>query len=175
MISTPVMFLDVDGGPVVIRDEDTRPDASLSEHVSVNGKELFYRQEVIDRLNRLSSSVDLKWMSGWGKDAVEQLSPALGLNISSIRTAEGAESSMDLHPTDPAKRWWQLNAVMHHIHHDQRPLIWLSPELTNEVQRSVRYIAKFEAVELLMLKTQPTKGISDIDFDRIDMLLSKVS
>lgn len=175
MISTPVMFLDVDGGPVVIRDEDTKPDVSLSESVSVNDKELFYRPDAITRLNRLSNAIDMKWLSDWRKDAVEQVSPALGLNIASFRSMEGAESSMELHAVNPLKRWWQLNTVMHHIHHDQRPLIWVSPELTNEVQRSVRYIAKFEAVELLMLKTVPTKGISDIDFDRIEIFLSRLA
>lgn len=175
MISTPVMFLAVDGGPAVIKDDDTTPDASLTESVVVDGKELFYRPEAITRLNRLVNSVDLKWMSDWGVEAVEKVSPALGLNISSSRSMVGAATSMDLSPFYSSKRWWQLNAVMHHIHHDQRPLIWVSPELTNEVQRSIRSIAKFEAVELLMLKTNPTKGISDTDFDRIEILMDKMS
>lgn len=173
----PKLYLDVDGGVNAVLDYVNKPHLTAHsdwQELFIGEHRITYSPKVINALNELTKTVDITWLSAWKERAVNELSPALGLNVNSFKFGAGHQSSLVYKEPEIDKRWWKLNVALDHIHNDQRPLIWIDDELHKEAQNSIRYIAKFEAVDLLMLNTNIHVGITDNDLDRIDSFLSRL-
>lgn len=178
MAEIPEIYLDVDGGVNAILDYVNKPHLLAHndwEEKLVGEHRITYSPEVVNSLNVLSETAHITWLSAWKERAAKELSPAIGLNAKDFKHGEGHQSSLVYKGPEIDKRWWKLNVILDHIRNDQRPLIWVDDELHNEVQRSIRYIAVFEGVDLLMINTNIHVGLTNNDIDRIDLFMHKIN
>jgi hypothetical protein len=166
----PTWFLDVDGVINALSKIQQRHfnEFPTWEQKQVNGFTIRYSPEVVDFINRMSERVDIKWNTTWHHQAVDLLSPVLGLKPFEVAQAEGMASPGDYINHQAHNRWWKMNSVLEHIESGGLDFIWTDDHLTQTVRHHVRRQADFEGLESCMIIPDGEMGLTRGHLERIE-------
>jgi hypothetical protein len=177
-MTKPVWFVDVDGVINVLVDYVNKPhldSCSDWETIDVNGYTIVFSPTLVESVNALSETIDIVFLTTWVESAVNNLAPALGLNIKNFLRSDGSNSSFEYQGNDASKRWWKLNGILDHINNDHRPFVWVDDDMSNEVKRAILGRAAFEGVENLLITPNSKIGLTEQHIGIIEAFTSRVS
>lgn len=161
-------FLDVDG--VLNIDTDAPLDGTEAVGLVVRGwpVTIRYRPAVVSRINALHRSglLEVVWLTTWRQDAVEVLSPAIGLDPFSVADEPTEGPSLAAHPGNPLElTWWKSAAAQVHLTRRHQPgFIWTDDEL--DVGRAE--VQSWAPGRKLLLAPDPQLGLTAADLDSIE-------
>ena len=152
-LKLPVLFVDVDGVLSVFGfPHDAPPPGRMH---SVDGMPHCLVHGCGERLNRLSSSYELVWATGWEERANEHLPHLLGLE--------------DRYPTlsfDHSPQWgsahWKLSAIERYA--TDRPAAWID----DNFNEACHFWAKEREAPTLLVHTRPEIGITDEHVQKLE-------
>jgi len=164
----PVWFLDVDG--VLNIDTDAPLDGTEAVELVVRGwpVTIRYRPAVVSRINALHSSglLEVVWLTTWRQDAVDVLSPTIGLDRFSVADEPSGGPSLAAHPGNAlGLTWWKSAASQAHLKQRRRSeFIWTDDELA--LGRAE--VDSWAPSRTLLLPTDPLVGLTAAELDSIE-------
>jgi hypothetical protein len=172
----PVLLLDVDGVVNAVCNQEDYPVAWPTEswhftRVAANGFAwpIHYSTEVVERLNALSESVEIRWHTTWQTDAL-QLGRQLGFNIFPVQDAPQFQQN---HASDVPifYNWWKMYAALDVVNKERRPLIWCDDDL--DIHNRIIVSQYASDPEMLCLVHPFTNiGLTKQHFDDINTFLN---
>ncbi|MBO3089486.1 HAD domain-containing protein [Cellulomonas dongxiuzhuiae] len=164
----PVWFLDVDG--VINIDTDASLEGTNVVELVVRGwpVTIRYRPAVVSRINALQRSgmVEVVWLTTWHQDAVDVLSPAIGLDPFSVADERSDGPSLAAHPENAlGLTWWKEAAArVHLMQRRSSAFVWTDDELA--VGRTE--VHSWAPGRKLLLAPEPHLGLTVADLSAIE-------
>ena len=159
-LKLPLLFVDVDGVLSVFGFPRDAP--APGRFHSVDGMPHCLAHGCGERLNRLSSSYELVWATGWEERANEHLPHLLGLS------APYPTLSFD-HRPEWGSAHWKLSALDRHA--GDRPAAWIDDNFND----ACRFWAKQRKAPTLLVPTQPEVGITDEHVEQLERWASQLT
>jgi len=166
----PVILLDVDGVINVLEPIDAAgyeyADVSVHRNFSVEVFPIYWRQVVVDYLNRVSRDglAEIQWLTTWGQHAITALSPALGLD--QFQVADTIERYRPQERIVWTPNWWKLNAIRRFA--GVRRFAFIDDDLSEWTRAQIAAIAP----DSFLLRPASRVGLTDDDLASLDAWLT---
>ncbi len=160
----PILFLDVDGVLIPYGRVEHHPDsATVALTGPTSDDEHLARIDPTLGPRLLGLGCELVWATGWGDEANEVISPRAGLPTLPV---------LDWDETDMVSAWlhWKTRTIVAWA--QGRPFVWVDDELTG---RDREWVAARHGAPTLLLRIDPTTGLTDADVATVTGWLSALS
>lgn len=174
----PVFLLDVDGVINACPWDEQFPETHPEEtwnlvYGTALGRQwpIRYSSVVIDRINRLSERVEVRWHTTWQTEA-PGLGELLGLNAFKVEdhSKYNTHKSPE-HLSFQQYAWWKMQAGINVLSVEKRPLIWADDDLSREHRVLTEAEAEENGLPICLVSPSTECGLTTTELDEIEYFI----